>query len=219
MTQLTQATSNQLAFPVAQGGDLKTFNEVASGSNYFPRLQLFTSQSKPCKSGAFPVNHYGLVRSKDQMVDLGVELFCIPLSYRFKAMDTTTEPVIVSFDPHSETFAQLREKSDIKDSGCVFGVEFLVWIPSEATYATLYLNSKTSRKEGDNVRLLLGKSMKLGSRFIETKKFSWQAIVALSSPIEVESPDHEEAAEAVNRFLSEKPTEVELAAPETERAR
>jgi len=198
---------------------MKTFVDIASASSFLPRLQLFTSNSTACKSGKFPINHYGLVRGKDQIEDLGTEIYCLPMSYRYKAMNTTSDPIITVFDPHSELFIDLKAKADIPDSGCVYGVEFLVWLADRETFATLYLASKSARQEAQNVLALLNKPMKLGSKFIEKKKFSWQAPVAFSSPLEITPPPINEALEAGQRFLSEKPSEVQMAPTDDARVR
>ena len=193
----------------------EAFDKSASSGNFTPRLQLLTSNSGPCKDGEFPANHYALVKdSKNQ--DLGKEVDVVVLSWRPKAMDMSGDSIITSHDPESDTYQQIQTKSETKDSGCMWGPEFLVWIPSAKSYATLFFGGKSSRRVAPEVKGLMHKGATLGSKKIETPQYSWftNTCQACSSPGDL--PAMDEIKEEINKFENPPESDVELAEDDKE---
>lgn len=198
--------------------DDKAFELAQSSASYLPRLQLLTSNSDKCKSGEFPTNHYALINDQ-KFDDLGVNVDCLPVAWRPKALETGDE-VISVYDPNDAEFARIQERSlNETNSGCMFGPEFLVWLPGVKRFATFFMGTKSARRESSALKDRLQKGVTLGSQKIETKKFTWFApkVSACSTPFEM--PSRDALIEAVEGFNNPPKSEVEKVSSSDDRAR
>lgn len=185
------------------------FEKVAASGSYLPRLQMYGSNSTMVKEGKIGMAHYGLVKGKDQVTDLGKSVDLLALEWRPKAMDVKGEDIITAFDPEDPEFLRIQELSDVQDSGCMCGPEFLVYIPSLKMFATLYMSSKSARREAKAIRTRLGYPSTLGTEFIKGKRYSWHAIACSQCSTPFEFPDDEELADVKEKFLNPPKQEVE----------
>lgn len=208
-----------LAVPQQPGDDI--FNSVANGGKYLPRIQMFGGNSEAVKSGKVPMAHYALVTGKDQYQDLGDTVDSVPIAWRPKAMDVGGEEVISVHDHTDPEFARIQAQSEVKDSGCMFGPEFLLWLPDIKKFVSLFMSSKTARREAPAIRDRIGKPTTLGVTYIKTQKYSWHGIVAKPCSTPFDLPTDEAVEEEVEKFLNPPKTEVERvdAAADTGRAR
>ena len=183
--------------------DDKSFKDLSGSGSFLPRLQLCGGNSKICKTGKIGIGRWGLMKGKDEVVDLTTEVDVIVCAMRARATDTSKEgEVLNSFEQNSEQFKAIAAMSDIHDSGCMFGPEFLIYIPSASQFATYFMSSKTARNKATAMRDALGKGATLGVEFIETKKYSWHGptVKPCSSPLT--EPSAEEAMPVVKTFLN-----------------
>lgn len=210
------ALVNVSDFGVQQYDD-KVFDTIAA-STFLPRLQLMAASAELCKKGQFPVNHYALIRNKTPE-DLTSEVNVLVVCWRPKALDTSGESIVSFYKVESKEFLAVQAKADVKDSGCMFGPEFLVYIPERKVFASFFCGSKTARNEAPNIKALVGKAATFKSVLIETKKYSWQGIkvVACNTPFELPSP--EELQKVATSFMNPKESEQELAEETEQRAR
>jgi len=180
-----------------------------------PRLQLLTANSDKCKSGDFPINHYALVQGQT-FTDLSESVDILVIAWRPKAMEIGDE-IITCYKHDEPEFKRIQEKSDEKDSGCMFGPEFLIWIPTIKKFATFFMGSKSSRREAPNVKAKMRSAATLKSHEIKTKKFTWwaPAVTACSTPFDM--PDDAPLKEEYEKFMNPPVTEVE-SADEAEKA-
>jgi len=196
------------------GGELVDFDAVtASGTAYLMRLQLFGSKSDACAEGKINMGHWGLV-DDDTIIDLGKEVDLIILAYRAKALQIDKDGIITDHDARSETFAAIREQSFVKDSGCMFGPEFLVYIPSNETFATYFASSKTARREAKStMAALIGSAATFKCKLIDppSSKYKWHGPVVLPCSTPIELPDMEIITEAIEKFKNPPANEVEIA--------
>lgn len=191
--------------------------DVASGdAGFLPRLQLFGSKSNACATGAIGIGRYGLVND-DIITDLGTEVDALVVTWRPKAMQTV-DNILVEYDPQSELYQQLKEKAGISDSGCMYGPEFLLWIPTQTTFATYFMSSKTARREARKMQPLLQKAATFKAKLIETAKYKWHGPVVVPCSAPLELPDSEVLVTAAKKFMNPPKSEVEVA-PEDDRAR
>jgi hypothetical protein len=194
------------------------WDSVVSSGDFIPRIQLYGSNSNAVKKELIPQGRYGCPKQGDEIIDLGKEVQCIPLSWTFKAMQFNgDDPPIVSFDPKEETFLKIKETADEGGmTGCVYGIEFLLFLPSVPSgvdkYVTLFLNSASSRREATNFRGLLGKAAMLKVRLAENKKGAWHVpiITTCSTPFD-NIPDADEMASKIVQFKNPVVTKTELA--------
>jgi len=189
----------------------EAFKSLQSGT-YLSRLQLMTSNSKQCKAGAFPVNHYATI-SQGNYKDVGKELDALVITWHPKAIEMGDEAVVSTFDSESDLFKDIQERSEVADSGCMWGFEYLLYLPDTQEFTTFFFGSKSARREAPNMQAQLQKAATISSKLIETKKYSWQApkITACSTPFDL--PTQEEIAENIEKFNKE-PEAPELAEDE-----
>lgn len=200
---------NTAEMGAVQKYDDKAFESAAAGGKYLPRLSLLTSNSKACKAGEFPVNNYALTTG-DINVDLGKEVDVLVIAWRPKAIEMG-EAVITVYDTNSPEWTRISEKSETKDSGCMYGPEFLVYVPSKKKFATFFLGSKSSRKEAPAVKAFLQGAATLKSKKIETPKYTWfcPQAVACSTPFDI--PAMEDIKAELEKFNNPPAQEVEKA--------
>ena len=99
----------------------EAFDAISMAGSYLPRLQLFGGNSDAVKEQKIPIAHFGLVRSKDQIDDMGASLDVIPVSIRFCAMRLEEGNVVSVFNPEHPEFKQIQEDSELANSRCMYG--------------------------------------------------------------------------------------------------
>jgi hypothetical protein len=175
------------------------FAKVSTTGDYLPRLQLMTAGSEQCKTGEFPINHYAIVKDS-KFTDYGPAIDILPIAWRPKALDMSGEVILTDYTPDSEKFKAIITKSEVNDSGCMYGPEYLVWVPVAKTFALFFLGSKSGRRESPklNARLLTASTLK--SKKIVTEKHTWfcPEIARCSTPFDV--PTKEQIVEQVEKF-------------------
>jgi hypothetical protein len=169
-----------VSLPASKYSD-EVFKATTKGGKYLPRVQLMTSSAKKCKAGEFPINCYAMVEGENY-VDLGKSVDVGVLAWRPKALDISGDQVIAVYDPQVDEFgnstgefARIEAKSEVKDSGCMYGTEYLLWIPGQKAFATFFMGTKSSRRESPNLKARIGKAATLTSHLIETARYSWYA--------------------------------------------
>ena len=206
--------------PAEFAGDLTKFDDdvfksTTKSGDFLPRLQLMTANSDKCKKKEFEQNHYAFIRDQN-FQDIGESVDCLIVTWRPKAIEIGDQ-IISCFDSNHDEFKRIQEKSAEQDSGCMYGPEFLIYIPHLKEFATFFCGSKSSRREAPNIRALMTKPATFKSRFVETKKYSWQTPVVVTCSTPFEGPDLELLRKIVDKFNTPPQTEVEVA-PETEGA-
>jgi hypothetical protein len=194
--------------------DAAIFDEVSKSSDFLPRLQLYGSNSEMVKNGTIPMAHWGLQHDASRIDDLGKQVDIAVLSWRPKAMRIDKAAGVVSsyFDIRNPEFEKVKAESNTQDSGCMYGPEFLTWLPVKAAFATLYMGSKTARRESPRLLPLIGKAATLNSKLIKGTRFTWHGptVIACTTPLSVMF-DAEELAEQVDKFNNPKESVIEKA--------
>jgi len=175
------------------------FEKVSGTGDFTPRIQLMSSSTDLCKKGLFPVNHYALIKSQNH-IDLGKEVNVVVLAYRPKALRILDSAVEVSYDPISQEFKEIQDASNETDSGCMYGPEFFVWLPVKDTFATLFMGSKSARREAPNIRALMPGAATLKSKLIEYKKYTWQAVMVTTCSTPLLTPPMSVIVQEVEKF-------------------
>ena len=176
------------------------FEEVIKTSQFLPRIQLYGGNSGPVKKMLIPMAHYGLVRSSDNIEDLGSEVDFAPLAYRFKAMEIADGEVTTYHDPKHAEFIRIQSQADVKDSGCMFGVEFILWLGEKQEFVSYFMNSKSARRVAPTVKGLIGQLGTLKVELVETKKFSWHAPVVTICSTPFNLPAEDDMVKEVDKF-------------------
>lgn len=193
------------------------FLDLAKSGNWLPRLQLYSSNSNEVKEGKFTMNHYGLTGLvKDQIKDLGTELEVLPLSWRPCAIriGKVDGAVTSVYDNNDAEFKKIAAESELPNSGCFYGLQFLLYIPSEKRFVTFLFGSKSARPEAQNMRPLIGKVATMKSRVAKNKSFVWQVPVCVESSIPPSDvPDEAKMLEEIEKFQNPPKIIVETATP------
>lgn len=191
---------------------------VAKNKEYLPRLKLCGSQAGECQRGQVGIGNYAIIKSKDDLEDVGSELDIVIIAGRAKAVQLS-DPPIQAFDPESDLFKDLMEESTKKDSDAMYGPEFLVWIPRTRQFATFFLCNPTGRRFAPDMHARLRNAATLGSKLIETAKYKWHGPTIKDCAIDVELPDTETISAVATKFVGEKDSNVEVAKDDGNRER
>lgn len=220
MSELVAYDANESPLPEVTNPYDESYSVVVSGSAFLPRLQLFIAASELVKNGNFPMNHYGLVASKDQVEDLGKEVDVLLLSWRPRALDASDKSNIrASSDVNSDLFKEIQENSKETNSGCMYGPEYLVWVPNREKFATVLFGSISARNEARNVHPLIKKPCTFKSRLIKTPKYSWQSMIVTPCSTPFMIPTEDIIREVIGEFLQPKELLGAEKAPDTVGAR
>jgi hypothetical protein len=194
-------------------------NAVAKMGDYFTRLQLFSSKSKAVTKKLVAAGEYALQNSKDDITPLGDEITVLVIAARAKALDTSEGQAITIFELEDPEFERIKETSFIKDSKCMYGPEYLVWIEGFG-YSTFFMGTKSLRRVSGQMQSRIGKAALLKSKVVDQEDYSWEVPIIGDSLVDPPIPDLAELETTRTRFLNEKSTKVAPAAkPGTERAR
>jgi hypothetical protein len=202
--------------------DLDAFKDaVSGGDDYLGRFQLFGSKSDACAEGKIGIGHYGYV--KDQNIDdLGEEIDAVICTWRSKAVDNSGDQLVINYDAGSETYNEIKKKSFIRDSNCMFGTEFLLWIPSAGVFGTYHMNSKTARRESKKMAPLIGKAATFRAILIDPpkSKFKWHGPVVTPCSAQLTIPELDVLKAEIEKFKNPPESDVEVVADDNnERSR
>lgn len=170
----------------------KSFDTLSSAASWFNRIQLFGSNSGKVQEGKMPVGNYGYVSDKDTVTALGTEVDVLVISWRPLAIATQDDPIRSSHDRTSEVFKDIENRANNeKDSGCVYGPEFLLWIPALKKFATFMLGSKSFRREAPILKSFMSRSATLKVKLVSGDRYKWHVPVTTpcSTPFELPSMD------------------------------
>lgn len=208
--------------------DLAAVEAVSQSSSFLPRLQLCGSQSELAKEQKIAIAHFALVYSKDRFDDLGKEVNFLAIAVRAKAMRIDGDSVLSYFKMSDPEFKKIQIDSERPNSGCMYGPEYFIWIPSVEKLATFYFGSTSARRESAPLLDLMkqgdGKlkpaAATTKAKFIKTPRFSWHApqILPCTTPLTVPPPEAE-LREQLAKFLNPSESKVETVQETADRPR
>lgn len=164
----------------------ETAHKSIAGSSFLPRLQLCGSNSNLCKRGKVPIGSYAIVRGKDTVLHLlGDSVNLLVISWRPKALRFGNGSMQVHYNPASPQFKQIEIDSTKEDSGCMYGPEYLVYVPSVNEFCTFHFNNPTMRQSAAGMIPNVGKAVTCNVEFIDKGKYSWHGptILNCSTPL------------------------------------
>jgi hypothetical protein len=131
----------------AQMGDDDDFKDLSQSTDFLRRLQL-VSKGKYVDSRKVGPGCYAVILDSENAQDLGDKIDILVLARRPKALDMSDlEQVVVSYDNKSDLFVDIAARSGTKDSGCQYGVSFLVIERSTGSLYEFFCGSISLRKE------------------------------------------------------------------------
>lgn len=202
-------------------GETQDAAALSAGTSllYFPRIKLCQGNAKEVqKKLVASGGNFALISAKTDVEDLGDNFEMVICAGRAKAL--RTKGVIMSFfDQTDDEFKKIREESKDKDSGCMYGPEYLVFLPSvgdDGTFATFFLSNPTMRRESKSFHARLRKAATVTSLLIETAKFSWFGPLCGDCSTPLDLPKSEVFDEAIERFQNEKASQIETVDDDSE---
>ncbi len=242
--ELTVAGLSQLqAVGFNAASDL--LGELTKSSEFLERIQLY-SKGGPIDRDLIRPGHYGVPNGDESVRDLGVEIDILPLCCRPKALDLSDRDAIVTnYDPSSDTFKSIKERGATPNSGCMYGLTFLVLERSTGQFYELFCGvNKSMRMESDKIALFLPlpeeaavrleelKGVKvephgplactLKAKYVTKRNYGWHVPVCVkcSTPF-TNLPPLDRIQAEVTKFMNLSNTDIEKAedAPASKRAR
>lgn len=182
----------------------KKLAELTQAGDYLPALRVYGSSSTIVKQNKFPNGHFGLYFTADKVVDLGEQIDVLVIAYRPRAsIMMSDEQPINYFDPESENFIEVKNRGKAKEQGYMFGLEYLLWIPSVEQYALFFMGNPTLRRESSNVKGHVGKAATLKIKFIPSKKYGgWHGCETLGCDAPFDVPSGEEIKSTYDRYFA-----------------
>lgn len=177
-------------------------------SNFMPRIQLCGGSSDIVKEGKVQIGRFALVRSKEDFLELGLECSLLPISWRFAAM-RFADKTEVFYDPNSQDFKNVQAETQVKDSRCAYGPQFLVWFPPTKEFATYFFGSTSARPEGRKMHQQLNKPTTMKSKLVSTPQNKWHVPVVLPCSTPLELPPLELATTTAYQFNHPPKSEIE----------
>lgn len=205
----------------------KMFDDMTSGTDYFPRVQLMQGQSTLVQEKGLSTGTHVFIKTKEDFTDLGAAFDCLVMDMRLKALRIDGDDILAVFDIHNPEFNKIREESKVQDSGCLAGPEFLMYIPSIKAFATYFMASPTAKRVAPKVRSYIDEDTgtpgpaTMNSVLIKGKKYKWFGPIIQDCNTPFDLPPEEDMIDAIHKFRNPPVTEVETvdASDENERDR
>lgn len=210
---------NQLSIPES-AGPLVVYSPEdilasTAGAEYLPRLQITAMNSKLVAGRKALPGDLVCVWTAENLKQLGQEQDILFITMRPKALriDEKAGTILQYFNRNSDEFKKVQADSMVNDSGCMFGIEFLVYVPQIDAFAGFFCGSKTNRREAPAILKLMNKKpdtelpeygpamVTIKSFLIETTKYQWfgfKAIKCSAAPAKEPNPD--ELIEQIKKF-------------------
>ncbi len=199
--------------------------EMTKGG-FLPRLQVANASAEICQTGAVKIGNYALVTDKNTVMDIGAEQEILFIAFRPKALRIPKDGgnPLSYFNRESDAFKQVSREAGIKDSGCLFGPEFLVWLPKIQRMGTFFFGTTSNRRSAGPILTemnqdgqLVPKVFLMRSKMVKNGKGQmWYVPIATPSSAPIEPmPEAEELKDELGKF-NNPPESVVETVPETE---
>lgn len=210
MKKLDKTVHGSEALIKTQQGEMATkeaMDMVTGGGDYLPRLQVMALQNNLVATNKISAGNLALLTSADAFDDMTNSVDVLVLAWKPKALKIDGDDIVESNDVKSDIFLDIKAQSSVQDSGCMYGPEVLIYIPSAEKYATFFMSSKSARRVAPKILALIGKAATIGSVLAEKKPYKWYAptIEECTTPFEI--PDQEEITKKIDTFLNPEPEE------------
>lgn len=188
--------------------------ELTKAGDYLDRIQLYQGGSNAAKENKVRAGHYGIPKGED-VDELGERIDLLVFAVKPKALDTSGETPVAAHDPESAEFKRIKETAEtVKDSGCMFGLEFLVFERSTGKFYTYFASGASARREAS--KMIPDKEIlqiTMSARFIK-KQYSWHApVVSKCSTPFTNAPTLDQIKAQVEKFFKNEDEREEVKEP------
>ena len=190
----------------------EVFQDLAKSAAFLGRLQLY-SKGAAIMKGLIGSGEFGIPEGDEKITVLGGKLDAVVLARRPKALDISdTNAIVQSFDPNSADFKRISKESNTKDSGCMYGVSFLIYERTSKRFLEYFAGTKTARGCCGDLFPFLPEShaadaeyltpVTMSSRLIEKGTYAWHAPVFNKCSTPIDLPAQDRVAEEMTKFLN-----------------
>ena len=196
------------------------YDDLTKGAAFLPQVMLFSS-GKNILQGLIRPGRFGIKISDKEIQDLGDSIDVIPLARRPKAMDfSDREAIVTNYEDSSDEFKRIQATSAEQESGCMYGISFLVFERNSGKFLEYFFSSKSSRPEAKNVYPFLPKQGEDGqielsvitikANLIEKPKFSWHVPVVHKCSTPITNIPVDQIGAEIEKFVNAKSTQIEV---------
>jgi hypothetical protein len=224
MNELTkQVTDIALATPGMTPEEKKQAEALGSSGGYLPYINIVAGSSPLQKK--IPVGNFALVTGKEENVpvgiDLGVRFEGFVLAFRSHARDNMAG--VSSYDFNSATFKDIAARSKDRDSECMAGPQYLIYIVGHG-WCTYWACSWSSNfqpycKKALTDILSTGTYKFEATLRTESNKAKQFYKVPAFAPLTGPLPEIEDMAEQIAAFKNPAPPAIEKAPDQSETKR
>ena len=141
----TELANNDLTNLLADCGiEVRNDAELSAvDTGFIPAMRLII-KSSPLTDAGFPVNHFGIAYSADDVQDAGSQVEGYLVNYRHKAVSGLQDKNIKTvYDKESPEYKAIADQVGVMNSGCAAGPEVLVYVPERDELVTFHFGSKS----------------------------------------------------------------------------
>jgi hypothetical protein len=214
--------SNEIIVPQIGGeisdtmmDDLDTFTRT---TEFLPQIRVYGSESTIVKEGKFPMGHFGLYFTGDNIVDMGDMFDAALVDLRPRASIVMGDQPVSFYGKNNEgqwdfsnEFIEIKDKAMSKVQGYLCGLEYLLWVPSVSKFGLFFMGNPTLRRESANVKALLHKAATFKIKLIKSKTYTWHGAQVYACQTPFDMPDNDDIADEITKFRDPKDSAVELA--------
>ena len=140
-----------LRLPAAALTPDPVFEDLAKVNVLPARLQLY-SKGKAVSRGLIGPGEFGIPESDARITGLGKSVAILPLARKVKAIDmSSVEAIVTSSDATSKVFKEIQSRADHADSGCMYGVSFLVYERKTGRFLEFYCGTRSTRPLAEEI--------------------------------------------------------------------
>jgi hypothetical protein len=209
----------QEILPVAERdtGDIEALTRT---SEFLPQLRVYGSEANIVKEGNFPMGHFGLYFSPENIVDLGEQFDCLVTDWRPRASIVSGDTPISFFGKfnsetkeweYSKEFIEIKDRAMGKEKGYLVGLEYLVWVPAIQKFGLFLMGNPTLRRESSNVKALIGKGATFKIKLIKTSQYTWHGCTVSQCHTPFDVPSVEVITDEIAKFRTPQDSAVEMA--------
>jgi hypothetical protein len=195
-------------------------------SDFLPQLRIYGSEATIVKESKFPMGHFGLYFSPENIIDLGEQFDCLVVDWRPRASIVAGDTPISFFGKfvdgqwgYSKEFEEVKNRAMGKEKGYLVGLEYLIWFPEVSKFGLFLMGNPTLRRESANVKAFVRKAATLKIKLIKTSQYTWHGCTCFECTTPFDAPDEETLIEEIGKFREPKDSQVELVDDSSESGR
>jgi len=186
------------------------------GGSFLGQMRIVSGSSDLAKKQKMPVGNWAYAKSST-VQDLGEKVLAFVVAFIPKATDSSGGTFVVDFDNNSETYQNIKARSDAErtNQNLHYGVDFLVWLPARKEFVSLFCGSPSLRVAAETLLDFVQEPVAFGVELIEKPDFSYHVPVINGTDSEMPLPSLEECEKEINTFMSRKAQGPEIVEEET----